>query len=176
MERKASPGMEVFPSGEQALLVLSDPRQVWVIAEVPEQSLSKVSKKQPIQISVDAYPEKTFTGSIESISNVLDPQTRRILLRCSAQNPIGELKPEMYARIEAVNESYQLPKISNAALVTEGLKTFVFVEKSLGLLEKTEVELAFRGHESSFVSRGLQKGARVVFAGALLLNAELAEN
>jgi cobalt-zinc-cadmium efflux system membrane fusion protein len=176
MERKASPGMEVSPSGDQALLVISDPKQVWIIAEVPEQSLNKVAKKQPIQIFVDAYPDQTFSGVIEAVSNVLDPQTRRILLRCSAPNANGQLKPEMYARIAVVNENHQLPKVNNSALVTEGLKTFVFVEKALGLLEKTEVELAFRGHETSFISKGLQGGERVVFAGALLLNAELAEN
>lgn len=176
MERKASPGMEVSPSTEQPLLVLSDPKQVWVIAEVPEQSLTKVSLKQPIQILVDAYPELSFNGKIEGIGNVLDPQTRRILLRCSAQNPKQLLKPEMYARIVVVNESVQLPKVSNSALVTEGLKSFVFIEKSPGVLEKTEVELAFRGHDVSFISKGLHGGERVVFAGAVLLNAELAEN
>ncbi|MEY4591136.1 MAG: hypothetical protein RIR18_31 [Pseudomonadota bacterium] len=176
MERKATPGMEVSPSGDQALLVLSDPKQVWVIAEVPEQSLNKVAKKQPIQIFVDAYPEQTFNGVIEGVGNVLDPQTRRILLRCSAQNRNGQLKPEMYARIAVVNENHKLPKVNNSALVTEGLKTFVFVEKNPGVLEKTEVELAFRGHDVSFISKGLQGGEHVVFAGALLLNAELAEN
>lgn len=176
MERKASPGMEISPGSDTPLLVLSNPQQVWAITEVPEQSIEKVSPGQPIQIFADAYPGEIFGGKIEGVGKVLDPQTRRILLRCSVQNPDARLKPEMYARIIAVNENAQQPKVENSALVTEGLKTFLFIETSPGVLEKREVELGFRGHDFSFVRRGLNGGERVVSSGALLLNAELAGN
>ena len=56
------------------------------------------------------------------------------------------------------------------------MNDFVFVEKEAGVIEKRQVKLSWRGHETSFVGEGLAAGERVVTAGALLLNAELSGN
>lgn len=176
MERQISPGMEVSPSADQPLMVISDPTHLWVMAELPEQSLGKLRAGQVISVSVDAYPSEIFLGRVDAVGDVLDPQTRRVLVRCSVPNPARLLKPGMYARVTPVNGDHALPRVANAALVTEGLKIFLFVETAPGVLEKREVELAFRGQEHSYVSKGISGGERVVFAGAVLLNAELAGN
>ena len=176
MERKASPGMEVSPSGDVPILLVSDPFHLWVMAELPEQSLGKLKVGQAVLVQVDAYENRIFPGRVDAVGDVLDPQTRRVVVRCSVPNPERLLKPEMYARVTPVNSDQQLPKVANSALVTEGLKSYVFVETEPGALEKREVELSFRGHAFSYVSKGLSGSERVVFAGAVLLNAELAGN
>ena len=125
---------------------------------------------------MDAYPGERFPAKILAIGDVVDPATRRVVVRCQLSNDKRLLKPEMYARITPSAEGAPLPRVPNPALVTEGLHTYLFVETGPGVLEKRRVVLAFRGQEASYVKEGLAVAERVVTAGALLLNAELAGN
>lgn len=172
-ERQASPAMEVRPDQPNPLFVVSDPKHLWAIAELPEKDLAALRVGQAVSIEVDAYPERRFAGRVLAIGDVLDAQSRRVPVRCAVRNDERLLKPEMFARITPESEGEKLPRVPNTALVTEGLHVYVFVEKTPGLIEKREVRLRFRGHAASFVGSGLRAGERVVTTGALLLNAEL---
>jgi len=175
-ERQANPGSEVRPDAPAPLFVISDPARLWVIAELPEKDLGKVRAGQDLAVEVDAYPGRRFSAQVLALGDVLDPATRRVLVRCRIDNRERLLKPEMYARITPLAEGASLPRVPNTALVTEGLHSHVFVETEAGVLEKRRVTPAFRGHSESFISAGLKAGERVVTTGALLLNAELAGN
>lgn len=175
-ERVASPGVEVRPDAQAPLYVVTDPGRVWAVAELAEKDLGKIVIGQTVSISVDAYPEQRFTGKVMAVGDVLDPLTRRIVVRCSVENSERKLKPEMFARISPESTEQKLPRVPNPALVTEGLNTHLFVETAPGVLERRRVKLAFRGVDVSYVAEGVSPGDRVVTAGAILLNAELAGN
>jgi len=172
-ERQANPGSEARPDAPAPLFVISDPTHLWAVAELPEKDLDKVRVSQQVAIEVDAYPGQRFSGRVRGIGDVLDPVTRRVIVRCQVDNPERRLKPEMFAHIVPESTEQRLPQVPNAALVSEGLHTFVFVETSPGIIQKRAIELAYRGHEVSFASAGLDAGERLVVSGALLLNAEL---
>ena len=174
-ERKVNPGAEVRPEAADALFVITDPLHLWVIIDVPEKYIGKVVVGQKIILDVDAYPNGDFTGTVASIGEVLDPATRRIPVRCTIDNPQRRLKPEMFARVTPVeNQNQKRVRIPNAAIITEGLYSTVFVEKEAGLFEKRRVTLGLQGREDSYIKDGLNEGERVVVSGALLLSAEFA--
>lgn len=174
-ERKANPGSEVRPDAPDPLFVVTDPTHLWIIIDVPEKYIGKVSAGQKISVDVDAFPGADFVGQIAAIGEVLDPTTRRVQVRCTIENPQRRLKPEMFVRVTPiVDESRKLVRVPNAALITEGLFSFVFVEKEPGLFERKRVSLGLQGREESYVKDGIREGERVVSSGALLLNAELA--
>ena len=175
-ERQANPGMEVRPDQDKPLFVVSDPSRLWVIAELPEKDLARVRVGQSVGIEVDAWPQKSFPGRVLAVGDVVDAQSRRVPVRCSVDNHERLLKPEMFARVTLESEGRHLPRVPNKSIVTEGVNDFVFVEKEAGVIEKRQVKLSWRGHETSFVGEGLAAGERVVTAGALLLNAELSGN
>ena len=175
-ERQANPGMEVRPDQDKPLFVVSDPSRLWVIAELPEKDLARVRVGQSVGIEVDAWPQKSFPGRVLAVGDVVDPQSRRVPVRCAVENPERLLKPEMFARVTLESEGRHLPRVPNKSIVTEGVNDFVFVEKEAGVIEKRQVRLSWRGHEASFVGEGLSAGERVVTTGALLLNAELSGN
>ncbi|MBT1706222.1 HlyD family secretion protein [Chryseosolibacter indicus] len=52
----------------QSLFALVDERDKWVVANFKETQLEKMKAGQKVEISVDAFPDETFTGKIESIS------------------------------------------------------------------------------------------------------------
>ena len=174
-ERSINPGVEVRPDLPNPLFVITDPLHLWVIVDLPERNLGAVKVKQDVFVEVDAYPDDRFPARVASIGEVLDPSTRRVQVRCVIENPKRLLKPEMYARVTPLAGTQSLvPRIANSALITEGLYSFVFVEKSPGTFVRKRVELGLQGRSVSYVKNGLGEGDRVVTGGALLLNSELA--
>lgn len=174
-ERKANPGMEVRPDLPDPLFVVTDLRWLQVAIDLPESVLPRITLRQPVAVEVDAYPGRTFRGRVERISPVVDPALRRIQVRASVENADGRLRPEMYARVTLLpNEDRNAVRVPNGALVTEGLRHFVFVEREPGVLVRRKVELAQQDREYSYVSEGLARNERIVTTGALLLQSELA--
>jgi cobalt-zinc-cadmium efflux system membrane fusion protein len=57
--------------------------------------------------------------------------------------------------------------------VTEGLYSYVFVERSPGVFERRRVALAVQDRDYSYVETGVRDGERVVVIGSVLLNSEL---
>ena len=174
-ERTANPGMEVRPDAPNPLFVVTDPAHLWVIVDLPERNLGALHAGQGVEVEVDAYPHQRFPARVAAVAEVLDPATRRVQVRCVLDNPQRLLKPEMYARVTPLADTLEkLPRIPNSALLTAGLYSFIFVEKETGVFEKRQVTLGLQGRSESYVKQGLAGGERVVTAGALLLNSELA--
>ena len=173
-DRKANPAMEVQP-GSDPLFVVSNLSRLWVLVDLPEHHLSKVRPGLPVSVSVEAYPGETFRAVVARVGQVVNPDTRRIQVRCDLSNPDGKLKPEMYARVTLLtDEGKQAVRLPNSALVTEGLYSFIFVETAPRVFSKRKVQLAVQDREYSYASAGVAKGERVVIGGALLLQSEMA--
>jgi len=52
-------------AGQPLLAVV--PGDVWVTANFKESQIGRMQPGQPVEISVDAYPDKTFKGHVDSI-------------------------------------------------------------------------------------------------------------
>lgn len=173
-QRQVNPGEEIRPDLADPLFIITNPAQVWVTVDLPENLLSKARIGRPVSIAVDAYPDQQFKGRIEKVAPALDPVTRRITVRCSVDNTDGLLKPEMYARVTLIADvSKTAFRIPNTALVSDGLYSYVFVELAPGVLKKRRVSLVAQDRQYSYTVDGLQANERIVTAGALLLNSEL---
>ncbi len=174
-DRKANPAMEVQPGMAEPLFVVTDPKRLWVLVDLPERYLARVSEGLNASVAVDAYPGETFRATVTRIGQVMDPATRRIQVRCDLPNPEGVLKPEMFARVSLLTrDGQQALRLPNSALVTEGLFSFVFVETAPGTFTKRKVDLSVQDREYSYLSGGVARGERIVSGGALLLQSELA--
>lgn len=174
MERNASPSQEVAAGAGTPLFVISDPQRLAVMVDLPERLLGQVRKGDPLSLEVDAFLGEHFEARIQQIGPVLDVNTRRIPVKAVLRDPQARLMPEMYARAWVHDRrAPQALRVPNAALVTRGLSSCVFIEEAPGRFRLRRVELLQRGESSSFVGSGLQDGERIVTRGALLINAEL---
>ena len=81
-ERQVNPGSEVSPNST-SLFVVTDPKHLWVNIEVPEKDLDKIHLKQHLKIETSAYPNESFQATVTTISKVLNPDTRRVMVRCT---------------------------------------------------------------------------------------------
>ena len=173
-DRKVNPGMEVRPDLPDPLFLITDLKRVQVVVDLPEQHLAKVSVGQPVSVEVEAWSGETFKGRVERIAPAVDPITRRIQVRCTVDNSKARLRPEMYARVRLLADEQKVAvQIPNSALITDGLYSFVFIEREPGVFVKRKVELAVQDRDLSYVAAGLTPADRVVTRGALLLNSEL---
>jgi cobalt-zinc-cadmium efflux system membrane fusion protein len=169
--------METRPDAQEPLFVVTDMSKLSVLVDVPERDLPLVTVGKAAQVDVSAYPQRSFDGKVIQVAPTLDPQTRRVQARVAVDNKEGLLKPEMYAKVALLADNREeLPKIAIGALLVEGVKNFVFVERSPGVFEKREVTLAVQTRSYAYVWTGLKAGDKVVSVGALLLNAELASS
>ena len=173
-ERRANPGMEVRPDLPDPLYVITDPKRLWVVIDLPERNLGKVEEGHMVQVEVDAFPKERFTAKIARVGVTVDPATRRVQVRCDLANPDKKLKPEMYARVTLLADiSQRAVRVPNGAIVTEGIYSHLFVEKSAGVFEKRRVALRLQDRNFSYIASGLAAGERIVTSGALLLTSEM---
>jgi cobalt-zinc-cadmium efflux system membrane fusion protein len=172
-ERNATPALEVAPGMASPLFVLTDPRHLWLMIDVPEQMLARVRPGSVVAVESDAYPGESFRARIVTTGRVMDPNTRRVLARAALDNPAGKLLPEMLVRASVLQDAGDGVRVPNTGIVDRGLYSYVFVERRPGQFHRQRVQLLSRGAEASFVGSGLAGGERVVTAGALLLDAEL---
>lgn len=66
------PGEYVIPG--QRLLLLHDPKAIWIEANLKETKITRLRLGQPVHISVDAYPGRDFSGKIERIGTAATNQ------------------------------------------------------------------------------------------------------
>ena len=70
-----------------------------VIAEIPEKMAPWIKDGQPVQLHVDAYPDKTFIGKVSRISPAVNTATRAFPVEALVPNKDALLKPGTFARV-----------------------------------------------------------------------------
>ncbi len=163
------PGAVVNPSSP--ILSILNLDRVKTIVAVPERALDAISPGLPSRISIDAYPDKTYTGAITRISPFLDPETRSADVEIEIPNPGYLLKPGMFARVEIdVSLRTQALSIPRAALLTRGEQQGVFLLNEDSRVQFRAVEIGRIQGENVEILRGVDPGTIVVSGGAQNLN------
>ncbi|MDX1252043.1 MAG: efflux RND transporter periplasmic adaptor subunit [Gammaproteobacteria bacterium] len=165
-ERNVNPGMQIHPGLSKPLFVISDPTHLWITVELTESDPGKLRTGQSVAVSVEAHPGQIFMTKVENIIEITDSTPRRTRARVILDNPEGHLRPEMLARVTPLDDSGQpVLMVPTSALITEGKRTFVFVETAPGELHKRTVQLGSRTRDFSVVESGLHAGDRVAMNG-----------
>ncbi|KAF0165750.1 MAG: hypothetical protein FD157_926 [Rhodocyclaceae bacterium] len=171
LEKKAVAGMRFMPG--EMLYQIADLSSVWVLADVFERDIAQVKAGQKVRLSISAYPEKSFTGTIAYIYPTLKAETRTIPVRIELANPGGLLKPAMYASVElAVGERDKVVTVPVSAVIDSGTRQIVLIEKGAGRFEPREVKLGARSDSYVEVIEGVRDGEPVVVAANFLIDAE----
>jgi membrane fusion protein (multidrug efflux system) len=78
-------------------IVRVDPLKV--IAEIPEKMAPWIRDGQPVQLNVDAYPDRMFIGKVSRISPAVNTATRAFPFEALVPNQDATLKPGTFARV-----------------------------------------------------------------------------
>lgn len=74
---------------------ISDLSMVWVVCDVYENDLANVHVGDPAQITLNAFPDRVFKGTVSNVLPILDPSIRTGKVRIEVANP-GMMKLGMF--------------------------------------------------------------------------------
>ena len=177
---------DFLPSGTM-IATLQDLSSLYVDFYLPEQAVPKISLGQPVDVSVSAYPNQNFPGTISAINPKVENTTRNVLVRATLANPDGKLLPGMFASLQVL-----LPDPQPRVVVPESTITYTLYGNSLYVvaqkkdananLEKDDkgqpvlvaerrfIETGERRDGLVLINKGVQGGEQVISAGQIKLD------
>lgn len=171
-QRKSTVGELIGKDTE--IYTISDPADLWVLAEIKERDIAAVHVGQETVFSVLAYHAETFRGKVVLLGNRVETESRTLEVRIEVANADGRLKPGMFADVEIATTAMQdVLVISDQALQTLEDDQIVFVALSDTKFEKRVIKTGLEQHGRLQVLEGLKEGERVVTQGSFILKSEL---
>jgi cobalt-zinc-cadmium efflux system membrane fusion protein len=160
-------------SGSATAFTIADLSSVWVICDVYENDIPKITLGQSAQIRLVAYPDRVLTGRVSDIGPILDPTIRTAKVRIEIPNP-GMLKLGMFVTATFQSRATQLHAVVPASAVLHlHDRDWVFVPTGNKQFKRVEVHpgnmLADNKQE---VLSGIAPGQQVV-SNVLQLEATL---
>ncbi|OGR91886.1 MAG: hypothetical protein A2992_08215 [Elusimicrobia bacterium RIFCSPLOWO2_01_FULL_59_12] len=154
------------------LLLSEKGRAVWVYAQVYEHELPLVKEGQLVEMASPAFPGRLFRGKVESVSPVLNPETRSTQVLVVVPNPEGILKPEMYLDAKILAPLGRQLAVPGEAVMDTGTRQIVFVEAAPGQFDPREVRVGQAAEGYRPVISGLKEGEKIVTSGNFLIDSE----
>ncbi|MBI1338906.1 efflux RND transporter periplasmic adaptor subunit [bacterium] len=168
--RRVSPGAFVSPG--QVVATLIDDSSMRLEFSVPSVFISDLRPGLEILARSSDLGDRSFTGTVTSIDNAIDPVTRSVRVRATLPNKDGVLRAGMFMTVDLRARPRNSLAVPEGAIIAEGPNTFVFrIEPSEGpsVVAKTQVKLGTRDKGVIEVLSGLNRGDMVVSEGVLKL-------
>ncbi len=170
IERMVLPNAYVQP--EMRLYTIADLSSVWVNAQVFQEDAGKLKPGNPAEVTVDAYPNRTFHARVEQVLPQIDPATRTLRVRLAMPNPNLLLKPGMFVNVRLRTPLGRQLFVPASAVLQGGSRQVVFVARGQGSFEPHEVQLGTRIDDGFVVLKGLQAGDTVATSANFLIDSE----
>ncbi len=103
-----------YVAAGQRILLLHNPEEVWVEANIKETQVGKLKLGQTVRVSVDAYPNDTFVGRVARIGSAT---TARFAL-LPTPNPSGNFT-KITQRVPVKIDMVQMPKPLTPGMMVE---------------------------------------------------------
>src|SRR5579871_1345283 len=170
--RSAAPGLFVQPGSAPAPYTLADIDTMWMIANVAENDSPAFRVGQEETVRVSAFPGRTFAGKVTTVGSMVDPNTRRVLVRSEVKDPQHELRAGMFANfVINVGAPMRSPGVPADGVVREGDGTMtVFVTSDRKRFTRRVVKVGLERDAYRQILDGLRPGELVATEGALFLS------
>jgi Cu(I)/Ag(I) efflux system membrane fusion protein len=171
LERNVTEGMRAQPG--DVLFRIADHSVVWAIVDVAERDLGSVAIGQRTIVRARSFPGREFSGKISVIYPQITKETRTARVRVELPNPDLLLIHDMYVDAEIETGSAEaVLAIPESAVLDNGSRQAVLVDKGEGRFEPREVKLGHRGEGFVEVREGLAEADPVVTSANFLIDAE----
>jgi len=152
----------------QKVVEIPDLDSLIVKTTIAEQLAHKVHVGDRVEIRLDAVSEKTFSGQVTDLGNIVRVKSRREPSKVfdavvAIDNPDVEvLRPGMAARLSIIQRlEEKAVAIPQRAIIYEGEKALVRVQSLMGEVRR-EINIVARQGGDAIVTEGLQDGDEVL--------------
>jgi membrane fusion protein, heavy metal efflux system len=170
--RNAAPGLLVQPGNPPAPYSVADISTMWMLANVAESDVPLIHLDQEVKVSVLAYPGKLFEGRITTMDSMVDPNTHRMLVRSTIDDPNHELRSNMFATFTIrTGDPERSLAVPLDGVVREGDGTMtVWVTGDRRRFTQRTVKIGMQRDGYRQVLDGVQPGELVATDGAVFLS------
>src|SRR5262249_29318288 len=124
-----------------------------------------------------AYPDRVFSGRVDQLSSVVDPERRVLEARIVLQNPDGALRPGMTcsARVLSAPDPNAPPAVSvpRSAIQTIDGQPFVFIDLGGGKFELRAIDRGADLESGVEIKQGLSGDETIAVDGTFILKSEV---
>jgi membrane fusion protein, heavy metal efflux system len=168
IERSATQGQVVQPA--VTIFTIADLSNVWLVADVPEQSSELVRVGEQVEAEVTALGGKRLSGRLSFVASIINPETRTVRVRMDLPNADRSLKPAMLATVLIRGRPEMHPVVPSIAVVRLDNKDYVFAQTGPDAFVLRPVTLGPEADGKRRVMSGVKAGEKIVAEGAFQLN------
>lgn len=157
-------GDEVRPG--QPVVEVVNPAVMRVRARVNQADMNDLRVGQAVTVGLDAYPELTFSGTVDQISPIgqqstLSPKVRNFIVLVLVKEAHPNLMPDLTASLDVELDRVRgVLVVPRDAVVLEGEHAYVRVQRG-GRFDRQDVTLGPLNTHEAVVTGGLQEGVTV---------------
>lgn len=170
IERNANNNMQIRSDYEKSLFTIANLNTVWAMINVYESDIANLKEGDPVNISVLAYPDQTFTGKIDKLYNLIDQESKVMNARVTIKNPNFTLKPGMLATVKvSASIDTNLPVVNSRAIIFDNNKNYALVLDPAQKVRIQEVEIGRKTAGKTYIKSGLNAGDQVISSKQVFL-------
>jgi RND family efflux transporter MFP subunit len=160
--RAASEGEAVQPG--QTLFTIVDITTLELAGQAPVDEVANVRVGQPVEFALQAYPKRTFRGSVARIDPTADPATRQVGVFVQLPNPDRQLVGGLFATGKILTSAErEVLVVPENAVRRNGGTAFVWtIEHDVVARAVVETGLEDRSRGLVEITSGLALGTRVI--------------
>ena len=158
-------------TGGLPVLVIEQIRPVKIMINISESLFAKVRKGMKVSVTLEAYGDEQFTGTISRIYPTINNSTRTFAAEVTIPNNDERIRPGMFARVTlpyGKNVRVVAPDRAVNKLMGSGDR-YVYVLEADGTVRYAKVELGRRMEAEWEILSGLEDGQTVVVKGQTAL-------
>jgi membrane fusion protein, heavy metal efflux system len=172
IQKLITPGKTVQTTNDT--FVIGDLSEVWMLANVRQEQLSRLNPGQSATVTLAGMPEAKYPGKVTNLGQQLDEVTRLMQVRIVLQNPGNRLKPEMLANAEIpVGDGHSALVVPSDALQQIDNQDVVFVRAPPDRFTVRPVQVGETVGGMTPILSGLQPGEQIAVRGSFVLKSQL---
>ncbi|SMD09833.1 HlyD family secretion protein [Sporomusa malonica] len=152
-------------SNPTVILTVADMSKMQIEANIDQTDIGKIVLGQKVTFTVDAYPNKTFTGTVATISrkSVVSSNVTYYPVTIDVNNAENLLNPGMVARVSVtISESKGALTLPLSAIKTDKTGKYVVTPGQNGQTQNVTVTTGNTGDDRVEITSGLSEGDKVV--------------
>ncbi|MBA0915335.1 MAG: efflux RND transporter periplasmic adaptor subunit [Nitrospira sp.] len=154
----------------RGILTLHEIQTVRILIEVVEKDVPLIQVGQKADVRAEAYPERSFEGTVTRIVQALNRATRTMTVEVDLPNKDHVLKGGMFARVEVLVGSHrnaiQIP-IDAVSRLEDAQYVYIVRE---GKAQRMPVEMGVREDNRVEITKGLDGSEQVIVSGKDLVH------
>jgi RND family efflux transporter MFP subunit len=166
-ERFVEVGQFLRQDSRVLTIVSVDPLRLQIA--VPESQVASVKEGAEVSFKVAAYPGRRFAGRVRFVSGALRATTRDLVVEALVPNSDRQLLPGMFADVELVIGTENLPSVPARALLEQDEQARLFAVVA-GRVEERVVALGPKLGERVAIRHGVREQDQVVVSDLAALS------